>query len=399
MTTTSKANDKTEKKVQPLGLYIHIPFCVKKCRYCDFCSYPVTETDIHLSYILKLIYELRAKKPLFAEYRDSGDEAPAVDTIYFGGGTPSSIEGGFISEVLDAVYASYRVTEDAEITIEVNPGTADLDKLNRYKAAGINRISIGAQSFDAETLSFLGRIHSANDTVRCVLDARKAGFENIGLDLIFGIPGQTLSCFEGDLESIILLNPQHVSFYSLQIEEKTPIYEEYMRGFFDTPDEIEDRRMYHMASDFFADNGLYQYEISNSAKPGKESRHNLKYWSMAPYAGFGISAHSYIGGKRFSNTTELASYLTAENSCEMTEWTHENTLADDMSEFIFLGLRRTSGIELSDFRSRFGRDFWELYGEETKKLIGRGLLEHRGDALRLTALGLDVANTVFSEYV
>ena len=390
MTITSK---------KPLGLYIHIPFCVRKCRYCDFCSYPVTDEGIHLSYILKVIYELRAKRPLLLEAAGSHDEAPLVDTIYIGGGTPSVIETGFVCELLDAIYASYRVNDDAEITIEVNPGSADLNKFRSYKAAGINRVSIGAQSFDAETLGFLGRIHDARETVHCVLDARRAGFENIGLDLIFGVPGQSLSVFEGDLEAAVMLSPKHISYYSLQIEEKTPIHEDYMKGMFDTVDEIEDRRMYHLASDFLAENGFFQYEISNSAKSGFESRHNLKYWSMEPYAGFGVSAHSYIDGKRFSNTPELAAYLTAENNTEMTEWTHENTPADDMSEFIFLGLRRTAGIVLSDFRSRFGKDFWELFGEETMKLIGRGLLEQKGDALRLTTLGLDVANIVFKEYV
>jgi oxygen-independent coproporphyrinogen-3 oxidase len=291
------------------------------------------------------------------------------------------------------------VTEDAEISIELNPGSADLDKLRRYKAAGINRISIGAQSFCAGALEFLRRIHTAKETVRCVLDARRAGFENIGLDLIFGIPGQSLSDFEKDLEAAIMLDPHHISYYSLQIEEKTPIYEDYTKGLFDEADEIEDRRMYHLASAFLSKNGFFQYEISNSAKPGKESRHNLKYWSMESYVGFGVSAHSYLNGKRFSNTSELASYLTAENTFEMTEWTHENTLTDDMSEFIFLGLRRTAGIELSAFHSRFGKDFWELYGAETEKLIGRGLLEQKGETLRLTVLGLDVANIVFSEYV
>jgi oxygen-independent coproporphyrinogen-3 oxidase len=399
MATTDETIIIKEKKKKSIGLYFHIPFCVKKCRYCDFCSYPVTDPDIHLSYILKIIYELRAKRPQIAGFSESAGDVPNVDTIYIGGGTPSVIEAGFISELLDAVYASYIVAEDAEITIEVNPGTAGPDKFLRYKAAGINRVSIGAQSFDAETLTFLGRIHDAKETVRCVLDARRAGFDNIGLDLIFGIPGQNLSVFEKDLEAAMMLGPQHVSYYSLQIEEKTPIHDDYIKGIFDEADEIEDRRMYHLASDMLSDYGLYHYEISNSAKPGKESRHNLKYWSMEPYAGFGVSAHSYIGGKRFSNTSELAAYLTAENSCEMTEWTHENTLSDDMSEFIFLGLRRTAGIELSDFRSRFGKDFWELYGEETEKLIGRGLLEQKGGALRLTSLGLDVANTVFSEYV
>jgi len=378
-----------------LGLYIHIPFCVKKCRYCDFTSYPVSDIDTHVEYILKLIYEIRARRATLSE----NGGTLRVDTIYFGGGTPSFIDAEGITEILDAVYATYNVSEDAEITIEINPGTADEEKLKEYKSAGINRVSIGAQSFDAETLAFLGRIHGAEDIVRCVGAAREAGFEDLNLDLIFGVPGQSPETWERDLKAALAMSPEHVSFYGLQIEEGTPLHKDFKNGEFEAVDETEDRRMYHFAKDFLAKNGLYQYEISNSAKPGFESRHNLKYWSMEPYIGFGVGAHSYYNGRRFSNKPDLTSYLSAESEKEMTDWAHDNTTSDNMSEFIFLGLRRTAGIELSRFQTEFGKDFWELYGEETKQLIKRGLLEHNGDALRLTSLGLDLANTVFSEYV
>ena len=327
------------------------------------------------------------------------EDAPPVDTVYIGGGTPSAIEAGFITELLDAVYATYRVADDAEITIEVNPGTVGTSDFQTYKSAGINRVSIGAQSFDPVMLEFLGRIHSAEDAKRCVLEAKDAGFENIGIDLIFGIPGQTQDGFQHDLETAVSLAPSHLSYYSLQIEEKTPLYDAQMKGQFEPFDEVIDRQMYHAAKEFLAEKGFLQYEISNSAIPGKESRHNLKYWSLEPYAGFGVSAHSYINGLRISNTSDLTSYLKAENDQEMTDWMHRNTSADDMSEFIFLGLRRTSGIELSSFTSRFGKNFWDLYGEETKMLIGRGLLEENSGSLRLTSRGLDVANIVFREYV
>ena len=382
-----------------LGLYIHIPFCVRKCRYCDFVSFPVGDPDAQLEYILQVIYELRAKRMFLADSVDCKEEAPPVDTVYIGGGTPSAIETGFITELLDAVYSTYRVADDAEITIEVNPGTAGLSEFQAYKRAGINRVSIGAQSFDPAMLEFLGRIHSAEDAKRCILEAKDAGFENIGVDLIFGIPGQNQDGFQQDLETTVSLAPSHISYYSLQIEEKTPLYDAQMEGLFEPFDEVLDRQMYHTAKEFLSDNGFHQYEISNSAIPGKESRHNLKYWSLEPYAGFGVSAHSYINGLRISNTSELTSYLKAENDREMTDWMHRNTSADDMSEFIFLGLRRTSGIELSSFTSRFGKNFWDLYGEETNMLIGRGLLEEKSGSLRLTSLGLDVANIVFREYV
>jgi len=378
-----------------LGLYIHIPFCVKKCRYCDFTSYPMTDPDLHLAYILKVIYEIKAKRALLAE----GSAAPVVDTIYIGGGTPSLIEAGFITELLDAVYSIYRVGEDAEITIEANPGTAEYDKLKTYHAAGVNRLSFGAQSFSADTLAFLGRIHSAADTKMSVEYARAAGFGNISLDLIFAVPGQDFYDWENDLNHAVLLMPEHISFYGLQIEEGTPLFDDVSRGDIEAASELLDRRMYRFAKEYLADHGLFHYEISNSARPGFESRHNLKYWSMESYLGFGAGAHSYVGGRRFSNKAELASYMAAEDDRDMTDWTHENTLSDNISEYIFLGLRRTEGIELSRFGEEFGRDFWELYGEETEKLIGRGLLEKSGDRLRLTSLGFDLANTVFSEYV
>ena len=378
-----------------LGIYIHIPFCARKCRYCDFSSFPVNDPDVHREYIQKVIYELRVRRASFSAARD----IPAADTIYIGGGTPSLIEASLITELLDAVYTTYDVTEDAEITIEVNPGTTDLEKIRQYRAAGINRLSVGAQSFSAETLAFLGRIHSPDDTIRCIDDARVAGFGNIGLDLIFGVPGQGLAGWEKDLEAAAAMEPAHISFYSLQIEEGTPLYEDFMHGRVEAVDEIEDRRMYHAAREYLAEQGFAHYEISNSAKPGYESRHNLKYWSMRPYAGFGAGAHSYFGGRRFSNKPGLTEYMGAKDDSEMIDQAHENSMSDNMSEFIFLGLRRTAGIELSRFSELFGKDFLELYREETERLIGRGLLELCGDALRLTALGLDLANSVFMEFV
>ncbi|MCL2111075.1 MAG: radical SAM family heme chaperone HemW [Clostridiales bacterium] len=387
-----------------LGLYIHIPFCVRKCRYCDYTSCEVGDKDVHFAYALKVIYELRAKRAALAgvqapRFGALDCEAPVVDTVYIGGGTPSFIEAGFVTEILDAVYTTYRVTDDAEVTIEVNPGTVDEEKFRRYASSGINRISVGAQSFSVGSLAFLGRIHQAEDTVKCVLDARAVGIENISLDLIYGVPGQGRDGWEKDLAAAASLSPSHISIYDLTIEEGTPLHADYMRGGFEAVSEEDDRLMYHIAKGYLAEQGFRLYELSNSARPGKESRHNMKYWSMEPYAGFGLGAHSYFGGLRLSNTSELDAYLTAESESDMTDWVHENTLSDDMSEFVFLGLRRTSGIELSRFNSCFGRDFWELYGEETNRLIGRGLLEKSGDALRLTSLGLDLANSVFREYV
>jgi oxygen-independent coproporphyrinogen-3 oxidase len=375
-----------------LGIYVHIPFCARKCRYCDFVSFPVTDTDAHFAYTLKVVLEASEKARIFGTER-------AADSIYLGGGTPSLIEPGFISEILDAVYAHFRVEDDCEITIEVNPASEAREKFQAYRSAGVNRVSIGVQSFDAEVLTFLGRLHAPEDAERAVADARSEGFDNINIDLMFGVPGQDLSSWERDLKKALKLAPEHISFYSLGIEEETPLFADLMAGRFTETDEILDRRMYHLAKEILAAAGFRHYEISNAALPGRESRHNLKYWSMAPYLGIGAAAHSYFGGRRFANTSNLTEYMAAAGAADMTNWAHKNTPGDEMSEFIFLGLRRTAGIRLSDFHSSFGRDFWELYGEETEKLIRRGLLEHDGDELRLTALGLDLANNVFSEYV
>jgi oxygen-independent coproporphyrinogen-3 oxidase len=375
-----------------LGLYVHIPFCARKCRYCDFVSFPVADTDAHFAYMLKVVLEASEKARIFGEGR-------SVDTIYLGGGTPSLVEAGLISEILDALYTHFRVDDECEITIEVNPVSEAREKFRAYRSAGVNRVSIGVQSFDPEVLTFLGRLHSAEEAERAVADARAEGFDNINIDLMFGVPGQDLASWERDLKKALKLAPEHISFYGLGFEEGTPLFEDLTAGRTEEIDEILDRRMYHLAKELLADTGFRHYEISNAALPGRESRHNLKYWSMDPYLGIGAAAHSYFDGRRFSNTSNLTEYMAAAGIEDMMDWAHENSIGDEMGEFIFLGLRRTEGIRLSDFHSSFGRDFWELYGEETEKLIRRGLLEQDGDELRLTALGLDLANNVFSEYV
>jgi oxygen-independent coproporphyrinogen-3 oxidase len=378
--------------MEKLGLYVHIPFCARKCRYCDFVSYPVDDIDAHFAYMLKVVLEISEKANIFGAGR-------SVDAIYIGGGTPSLVEPGFISDILDALYAHFRVDDDCEITIEVNPVSVTREKFRAYRSAGVNRVSIGVQSFDPEILTFLGRLHTAEDAECAVSDARAEGFDNINIDLIFGVPGQDLASWERNLKKTLKLAPEHVSFYSLSIEDGTPLFVDLIAERFEETDEILDRRMYHLAKEALADAGFRHYEISNASLPGRESRHNLKYWSMDPYLGLGAAAHSYFEGRRFANTSSLTEYIAAAGMTDMMDWAHENTLGDEMGEFIFLGLRRTDGIRISDFHSSFGRDFWELYGEETEKLINRGLLEHDGDELRLTALGLDLANNVFSEYV
>ncbi|MDR1272391.1 MAG: radical SAM family heme chaperone HemW [Clostridiales Family XIII bacterium] len=379
----------TKKK---LGLYIHIPYCVRKCSYCDFVSFGIDEPAMHEAYVNKLIYEISHK-------RDHPSNDYSVNSIYIGGGTPSAVAPGLITEILDAVYVNFSCEASAEITIEVNPGTINSESLRIYRSSGINRVSMGAQSFDNATLRTLGRIHSAKEAYEAYGKLRKAGFDNVNIDLMFGIPGQTRGSWEKDIETAIRLSPEHISYYSLGIEEGTPLACALERGEVEPPDQIDDRLMYRQACAEFERAGYVQYEISNCAKPGLASVHNLKYWSMDDYLGFGVAAHSYFEGYRFSNTSDLPSYLGSIGTGGMLGHTQKNSRSDDMQEYIWLGLRRITGIDTGDFKAKFGADFWELYGDETKTLIGRGLLEQENEQLRLTKLGLDLANVVFREYV
>ena len=375
-----------------LGLYIHIPFCVRKCRYCDFLSFPNSSEDLISIYIEKLTSEIIAKNNFDCT-------ANIVDSIYIGGGTPSLIEANYIDDILDAIYAKYNISDNTEITIEANPGTVDVEKLKSYANFGINRLSYGVQSFDRKQLKLLGRIHDSDSVLESFNLARNAGFKNINIDLIFGLPEETLPIWLNDVKTTIELSPEHISFYSLTIEENTPIFHDIINARIEELDETSDRIMYHKAIELLADNGYNHYEISNAALPGFESRHNLKYWSMNNYLGFGLGAHSYVNGVRFANTESMQEYLSADGSSPMTTWVHENTITDEISEFVFLGLRKIEGIDLKRFNTLFGKSFWEVYSYETKLLIERGLLEENGDMLRLTSLGLDLSNQVFMEYI
>jgi oxygen-independent coproporphyrinogen-3 oxidase len=291
------------------------------------------------------------------------------------------------------------VSDEPEITIEANPGTVDREYLSDLRESGVNRVSFGVQSFDDEMLKCLGRIHSSADAVRSFEAARGAGYDNVNADLIFGLPDQSAALWEADLREVLSLRPEHISFYDLQLEEETPLYEDVMSGRLEALSDIEDRKMYHAAVNALTDSGYIHYEISNAALPGKESKHNLKYWSMQDYLGVGLGAHSYIKGRRFYNTEFLRDYIKANNSEQMVSGYYNNTRGDEMSEYIWLGLRRIAGISLSDFFRKFGEDFMNLYAEETEGLIARKLLMREGDKLRLTPLGLDLSNVVFRQFV
>lgn len=381
----------TNKK-KSLGLYIHIPYCVRKCRYCDFLSYTTHTLESRAYYTVKLCEELLGKSKVYGNKY-------YVDSVFFGGGTPSLLETEYVEEILDIIYSKFSLSDDMEISIEANPGTVDSKKLREYKDLGINRLSMGVQSLNENVLKYLGRIHTAGEALENYNDARKAGFDNINLDMMFGIPGQTTEMWKNDFKKIVNTKPDHISFYSLQLEDKTPIFNEVMEGKVEELDQVTDRQMYHDAIELLEKGGYNHYEISNAAIFGKESKHNLKYWSMQDYLGVGLGSHSFINGKRFSNTEVLKDYLSTDGRREMIIVEHESSHADNMAEYVFLGLRKTEGISLDDFEKKYGKKFLDLYGHETEDLVNRGLLEIKDGNLKLTTLGLDLSNQVFMEYV
>ena len=388
-----------------LGLYLHIPFCVKKCGYCDFLSYPPGEGE-KKAYVSLLRKEIRLWK---------GKTDCPVDSVFFGGGTPSLLEGQELEQILECLRDVFVFEKDCEITLESNPGTLDEEKLRDFKRLGINRLSLGVQSFQDDILRFLGRIHTADQALTQFELARKAGFSNINLDLMFSLPGLSMQGWEKTLRRALSLEPEHLSYYGLILEEGTPFYQAYEEGRLGQEDEELDRRQYWYTVDTLAGRGYRPYEISNAARDGLACRHNLKYWSLSPYLGFGLGAHSYFEGRRMENTRDPRAYqraleeeraLSEEGECPdgffcppCVEKLHLNTLREDMEEFMFLGLRKTEGVKLSRFERRFGVDFFQVYPDQVKKLKGRGLLAQEGDRLFLTPRGIDISNSVMCEFL
>ena len=382
--------------MKKLGLYLHIPFCMKKCLYCDFLSFAETGAVIQKSYMEMLIQEIILKGKLYGKNY-------ITDTIFIGGGTPSLIDEALIVDLMSAVKANFNVLEDAEITIESNPKTLTKNKLEAYSRAGINRISIGAQSMDDNCLKLLGRIHTAEDFVENFNFARDAGFKNINIDLMFAIPGQSMEIWKESLKKVIVLQPEHISFYSLQIEEETPYFEMFKAGKLNqTADEI-DRNMYHLGIEMLKEAGYSNYEISNAAKPNFECIHNLKYWSFTDYLGIGLGAHSFIDCIRSSNTRDMELYMEqCRNGQNAEDWHHINTQKDNISEYIFTGLRKTEGIDLRKFRNIFGIPIEEYYKEQwpnINKFIRDKYLFMRNDKLLFTEKGVDISNTILVEFV
>lgn len=371
---------------------MHIPFCARKCGYCDFLSAPA-DPAAQQEYTEALTAEIRARGAALSGYR--------VQTLFFGGGTPSLLPGQLIGRIAAAVREVFDVSGHAEITIEANPGTFDEEKLRIYRDLGINRLSIGLQSADDRELELLGRIHTYAQFEEGFYKARKAGFDNISVDLMSALPGQTETSWEATLNRVTALGPEHISAYSLIIEEGTPFYERYTgAGASMLPDEDAERRMYYRTRKLLRAAGYCRYEISNYARPGFESRHNSGYWTGAEYLGMGLGASSYMGNTRFRNTRDLKTYLdSSDNPSAMQREFHIQTAQDNMEEFMFLGLRMMKGIHTGEFHSRFGKTIDAVYGDVIARLAGQGLIARDQDRLRLTDYGIDVSNAVLAEFL
>ncbi len=376
----------------PAALYIHIPFCVRKCRYCDFVSYPYNESNARL-YITGLRREI--------ELRVGGklDKRWPLSTVFIGGGTPTCLSTAMLLEIINFIKGHFILSSGVEFTIEANPGTVDADKLSALRRAGVNRLSLGAQACTEATLGILGRIHTHAQTVAAVRQAREAGFENVNMDLIFEVPGQTLTEWQCCLEQVVALQPEHVSAYGLQLEEGTPLKEQVDSGLLQPCVEEDGLAMYRAAAEILKTAGLEQYEISNFARSGRQCCHNLVYWHNEEYLGLGPAAHSRLGGVRMSNEANLIDYMTRLNTGALpVAWSEDITPENDIFETIFLGLRMICGLDLERFRQRFGRPLSQMYPGLTESLVNKGLLERRGNHLRLTQRGLMVANEVMCEF-
>ncbi len=371
-----------ERGMKPLELYIHIPFCIQKCLYCDFRSAPSTKEE-RQEYVVELCRQIRTYRKTAGDYH--------VVSIFVGGGTPSILEGEQIRGIFGAIRDTFVVDEDAEITIEMNPGTVTEEKLKVYREAGIDRLSIGLQSAENEELKILGRIHTYEEFLDTYRLIREMGFGNVNVDLMSAIPGQTAAGWEKMLRKVAGIRPEHISAYSLIIEEGTPFYEKYGKARDDAdalrdaplPDEEEERRMYRSTKKILGEYGYQQYEISNYALPGYECRHNLGYWDRTEYLGIGLGASSLLHNRRWDFGEEPAVL----------------SIQEQMEEYMFLGLRKTEGVSRSRFAGEFGRGLDEVYGNVLRKMYELGLMEETGDLVRLTERGIDVSNMVMCEFL
>jgi len=374
-----------------LAVYVHIPFCVSKCNYCDFNSY-ANQFSAQSDYFAALNTETNKYLPDF--------KARGIGSIFFGGGTPTSVDTKYLVSALSNLMP-YLASANSEISIECNPGTIDLAGLQALRSAGFNRLSLGLQSADDTELAALGRIHLFAQFREAFACARAAGFENINVDLMFGILGQSLKSWESTLANVAALRPEHVSAYGLKVEEGTPFWELECAGRLSLPSDSQERQMYRAAISCLAQAGYEHYEISNFALPGLECKHNLVYWKCGEYVGIGAGAHSYFDGRRFGNMLGIAEYVGASPECVDASEVCEIEHAEQMREFMMLGMRLIGGVSEAEFLERFGVGMKDTFGAELTQLVAKGLIEWDGreGAFRLTRNGLDFANQVFIEFV
>ena len=369
-----------------IGIYIHIPFCKKKCLYCDFLSF-ANYDNLQYEYFKALKKEIKNWK--------ENNQDIEIETIYIGGGTPSYVDSKVIVEILKIITAQ-------DITIELNPGTVNRNKLKDYKKAGITRLSIGLQSTKNNLLEEIGRIHTYSDFLQTYNQAREIGFKNINVDLMIGLPNQTIQDIKESLQNIVSISPEHISVYSLIVEEETVMEKLIKSGELKLPDDEKEREMYWYVKSFLELNGYKHYEISNFAKPGYESKHNIDCWEQKEYIGFGIGAHSYKDGKRFCNTSNIEEYIKNinENNIEKNMILQEiQNINDMMKEYMILGLRKIEGISIKDFKNKFNENPIMIFKDELKKLVEEELIQIDGDVVKISNKGLDLANLVWEEFI
>ena len=377
---------KNRKENSPMEIYIHIPFCIRKCDYCDFLSGssgPKEQAD----YVQALLREIQAVEE---------GEGRSVSSIFIGGGTPSVLDERLLGDILREIRNRFKIEEYAEITIEVNPGTANIGKLQAYREMGINRLSIGLQSPQDRELKILGRIHNYEQFLETYQEARTVGFDNINIDLMSAIPDQTYEGWVKNLRTVAELEPEHISAYSLIVEEGTPFAARKLN----LPDEDTEYNMYEATAQILKEYGFEQYEISNYARKGRECRHNVGYWTRQDYLGFGLGASSLYGKERFANTADMKKYLeNSRNPEKIREKEPSLTREDEMAEFMFLGLRMTKGISKADFQRCFGCTIESVYGEVLEKYESMGLLLEQDGRIFLSREGIHVSNSIMAEFL
>jgi len=377
-------------ELRKIGLYIHIPFCKKKCYYCDFVSYENANDNLVFEYFSSLESELIFYKENY-EFE--------IDTIYIGGGTPSFISAKYILKLFEFIYSNFKIKDNYEITIEANPESITHEKLQSYSLAGVNRLSVGIQSLNDTELKAIGRIHNSEVALKS-LSIVPLYFENFNVDVIVGLPYQNFESFMQTLNKLLDFSPPHISIYSLKIEEGTPLFENYEKYESFLPSEDEERKMFWCAKRILFETGFCHYEISNFAEKGFECKHNLKYWNCHEYIGIGCAAHSYFDGYRYYNTSNISEYINKIKKKGLAvEGKEFISVEESEKEFIILGLRKIEGFSLNEFRERFGADFERKYKYQIEKLKKYGLIEIEKNCVKLTERGIDLANLVWQEFV